>query len=291
VTIVAQHSLGIFARTFPRRSADAVADAVARAGFDVVQLNLNSFGFPTIPDEQTLDEMDLPGIREAFSSRGIMIWGVSLTYNTIHPDAEVRARATADACRFLARIPELGATFGTICSGTRDPDNMWRRHPDNADVSSWHDLRLTLDQLLPVATTAGVRLGIEPEAANVISTAPRAASLLRELGELRSSVGIVLDPANLVDVERAPRQRTILAKAFELLGNDIVCLHAKDVVDSGYCAAGVGLLDYDVIFELRSELPRAVPVVAQDLSEEDSGRVRELLRDQLDRFPWSGGRE
>jgi sugar phosphate isomerase/epimerase len=291
VTITVDQNLGVFARTFPRSSADAVAEAVARAGFDVVQLNLNSFGLPTIPGEQALDEMDLPAIRTAFSSRGIAIWGVSLTYNVTHPDADIRARSTKDACRFLARIPELGAAFGTICTGTRDPGNMWRRHPDNTDVSAWRDLHATLEQLLSVATAAGVRLGIEPEAANVISDASRAARLLRELGDATGSVGIVLDPANLLDVKTAPRQRAILVEAFEALANDIVCIHAKDVVEAGYCAAGVGLLDYELIFELRSELPRVVPVVAQDLSEDDSGRVRELLHDQLGRYPWAGVRE
>jgi sugar phosphate isomerase/epimerase len=277
--------LGIFARTFPRDDAAAVADAVSAAGFDVVQLNLNSFGLPTIPSGQVLDALDLGAVRTAFADRGISIWGVSLTYNAIHPDEQVRAGSTDDACRFLARIPDLGTSFATICTGTRHPDNMWRRHTGNADDAAWRDLRGTLDQLLAAAAAVEMRIGIEPEAANVISDAPRAVRLLAELGSAAANVGIVLDPANLVDVDSAPRQEAILTEAFESLASEIVCIQAKDVVASGYAAAGVGLLDYDLIFSLRAGLPRAVPVVAQDVAEHDTERVRELLQDELERYP------
>ena len=90
--------LGIFARTFMRDSPAAVARAVADAGFDLVQLNLNSFGLPTIPDQDVLASTDFGAVRASFAEHGITIWGVSVTYNTIHPDAGVRHRLTEAAC-------------------------------------------------------------------------------------------------------------------------------------------------------------------------------------------------
>jgi sugar phosphate isomerase/epimerase len=277
--------LGIFARTFMRDSPAAVARAVAGAGFDLVQLNLNSFGLPTIPDLDVLESTDLAAVRHCFTEQGIAIWGVSVTYNTIHPDAGVRHRLTEDACRLIARVPELGAQFATLCTGTRDASNMWRAHPANGDPSALRDLRTTIDRLLEAATGVGVRLGIEPEPANVICDAPAAVSLLRDLGPDAEHVAIVLDPANLIDAATAASQRTVLSEAFETLAGSIACLHAKDVVSSGFVAAGTGLLDYDLIFELRSELPRAVPVVVQDVAERDARRVRDMLADQFIRHP------
>ena len=109
--------LGIFARTFMRDSPDAVARAVADAGFDLVQLNLNSFGLPTIPDQDVLASTDFGAVRGSFADHGIAIWGVSVTYNTIHPDAGVRNRLTEAACQLIARVPELGARFATLCTG------------------------------------------------------------------------------------------------------------------------------------------------------------------------------
>jgi sugar phosphate isomerase/epimerase len=281
--------LGIFARTFRRDTAAQVAQAVHEAGFGVVQLNLNSFGLPTIPAGSTLAGLDLPGIRAAFTDRGIGIWGVSLTYNMIDPQVERRQRTTAQARAFIERIPELGARFATLCTGTRDPSSIWRGHQDNSRESSWSDLRATLAELLPAARAAGIRLGVEPESANVICDAAAASRLLRELGGDSALVGIVLDPANLVQVSTAHRQDQILAGAFGELAPNIVCLHAKDVVESGYAAAGVGLLDYQLIFRLRAALPRPVPVIVQDASEGDSIRVRDMLAALLRRHPWRGG--
>ena len=65
--------LGIFARTFRRDTAAQVARAVQQAGFGLVQLNLSSFGLPTIPPGEVLAGLDLPEIRAAFTDCGISI--------------------------------------------------------------------------------------------------------------------------------------------------------------------------------------------------------------------------
>ena len=281
--------LGVFARTFPRDTAAQVAEAVQQAGFGLVQLNLNSFGLPTIPSGEVLAGLDLAGIRAAFADRGISIWAVSVTYNMIDPDAGRRARDTAQARAFIGRIPELGAQVATLCTGTRDRSDIWRGHPDNARESSWADLRASLAELLPAARAAGIRLGVEPEPANVVTSAVAARRLLHELGGDAGLVGIVLDPANLVQVPTAHQQRDILTAAFTSLADDIVGLHAKDVTETGYAAAGRGLLDYELIFSLRATLPGPVPVIVQDASETDSVRVREMLAGLLRRHPGPPG--
>lgn len=280
--------IGVFARTFPRDSASAVADAVRAAGFTTVQLNLSSTGLPTVPDEQTLDGLDLAAIGRAFGERGIDVWGVSATFNLIGPDAGRRRRETADAARFLGRVGELGAGFATLCTGTRDPENMWRAHPDNSSPAAWADLRAGLDVLVPAARAGGVRLGVEPEPGNVVADAVAAARLFAELGPDAATLAVVLDPANLLTPATAADQRTILGDAVEQLGDQVACLHAKDVVASGYAAAGTGLLDYDLVFDLWSRLPAPVPVIAQDSTEEDAPRVHALLADHAARHPWRG---
>ena len=272
-----QHELGIFARTFPRSSADAAAAAVSRARFGLVQLNLSAVGLPTLPAPDEHEALDFGAIRRAFDARGIGIWGLSASYNMIHPDPAVRAAQTEAAVALIGRAPELGATAVTLCTGTRDPDNMWRRHPGNDDPQAWKDLRVSLDRLLPAADAAGVRLGIEPEPGNVVADARRARRLLDELGGDAGLTGIIFDPANLVTVETAGNQADILGNAATLLAGSIFCVHAKDVVVSGYAAAGTGKLDYGLVFELLAGLPAATPLIVQDAAEDDVARVRDFL--------------
>ncbi len=270
--------LGIFARTFVRDTADAVAAAVAGHGFDLTQLNLSSMGAPTLP---ALDHQpDYRAIADAFAGAGVQIWGLSATYNVIHPDPALRTAETAKAVALIERAGQVGVTAVTLCTGTRNPDNMWKAHPDNTSAAAWSDLLDTLDQLIPAARAAGITLGVEPESGNVIRDAAAAARLLRDLGDDAEFIGIVLDPANLLTPDTLADQQRVLTDAFAALGPAVICLHAKDVVAQGeYSAAGLGGLDYDLIMALHAELPDRVPVVIQDSAESDVARTRQFLLD------------
>ena len=62
----------------------------------------------------------------------------------------------------------------TLCTGTRDPDDQWRRHPGNDTPEAWRDLLASMDVALAVAEDYDLHLGIEPELANVVDSASRA---------------------------------------------------------------------------------------------------------------------
>jgi sugar phosphate isomerase/epimerase len=277
-------TLGVFARMFPRHTADEVAEAVASAGFGLAQLNLSSFGAPTLPAPDT--DIDLNRVRTAFDTHEVEIWGVSATFNAIHPDLAIRRDSTTRACTLISNIGRLGAQVATLCTGTRDTEDMWRSHPDNDTPAAWHDMRSTLDELLDAAGRADVVLGIEPEQANVVRDAAAAHRLLAELGPDARRVGIILDPANVVTPRTLDRQNGILRQAFDLLGSSVIAIHAKDVVQgNGYAAAGMGGLDYELIAELHGTLPRNVPVIIQDAREDDVARVVDFLIQHWDISP------
>jgi sugar phosphate isomerase/epimerase len=165
----------------------------------------------------------------------------------------------------------------TLCSGTREPEDMWRGHPENAEPEFWSDMRDTLDVLLNAAAGAGIRLGIEPEPGNLVRDAVTAARLLDELGA-DAPIGIVFHSANLLSPADIGDQAAILTHAIDLLGQRIIGAHAKDIAGSGPAAAGRGNLDYHLVFRLLARLP-PVPVIAQGVPEADAPRVHDdLLR-------------
>jgi sugar phosphate isomerase/epimerase len=269
--------LGIFARVFPPGPPAHVAGSIRTAGFTVTQLNLSALGRPTL--DTTLADEDTAEIATAFTRAGVRIWGLSGTFNAIDPDRHARAHATSACIAVIDRAPQIGAEVVTLSTGTRDRDSMWRAHPDNATIPAWHDLLATLEQLVPAAARSGIRLGIEPEPGNVVCDARSARRLLRELGDDAQHVAIVLDPANLLTVGTLDEQQEILTQAFAELGDHTAAVHAKDVVPSGYAAPGAGGMDYDLVFRLHAELPRPVPVIAQDVSADDAARVHTFLTD------------
>lgn len=270
-----EQRLGIFARVFRRNTAAEVAAAVAAAGYRLAHWNYAAIGKPTLYDDPHGAAAD--AVRQAFAEVGVGIPSVSATYNMIHPNPDLRGRTNEQAARFITGVAGLGADVVTLCTGTRNAQNMWGAHPDNRDQSAWSDFRRSMDVLLDAARDARVHLGVEPEPGNVVRDAPTAARLLEELGQ-DAPVGIVLDPANLLTPGTVDQQDDVVGEAIDLLGSRVVGTQAKDVVASGYAAAGAGLLDYPTLLAQLAVLP-PVPMIVQDADEGDAARVRhDLLR-------------
>jgi sugar phosphate isomerase/epimerase len=175
----------------------------------------------------------------------------------------------------------LGTKIITLCTGTRDPDDMWRGHPANGRPDAWADLRRAMEQALDIAEEHDLSLAVEPETANVVDSPAKARRLLDELRSPR--LKIIIDPANLFHVEDLPHQRAVLDAAFDLLGPDIVLAHAKDVrvVDGAvhHVAAGKGVLDYPHYLGLLRRLP--VPLIVHGLAEAEVERSLAFLWEAL----------
>jgi sugar phosphate isomerase/epimerase len=257
--------LGIFARVFPVGPAKRVAAAVAAAGYRVVQLNLRALGLPTLPSAEAWAQVDPRRIRAAFAAEGLEIWGLSGTYNMVHPDPAVRADGTAAAAELVRRAPAFGARAVTLCTGSRDAGSMWTAHPDNRTEAAWRDLRAELEPLVAAALEAGIVLGVEPEPGNVVADAAAAERLLGELGPDARAIGIVADAANLLAGRPADTHRAVLERAFVTLHASIACLHAKDLVPWEATLAGRGVVDYVHVAGLYRRLGLAAPVIVQDV--------------------------
>ena len=236
--------VGIFTRTFNRPTLAEALDAVAAHGIGCVQLNLSAAPDSDMP--ATIDAELVEQVRVAHAERGIEIAAVSGTYNMIHPNQEVRAEGIRRLALLASVCAALGTDVITLCSGTRDPNSMWRRHPDNDTPEAWRDLLLAMAEVAAIGERHGVTMAFEPEVANVVDSARKARRLLDEIGSARLKV--CMDGANIFHTGDLQRMDAVLDEAFELVGSDIALAHAKDLTRDGAAgnvAAGEGLLDYD----------------------------------------------
>lgn len=233
--------LGIFAKTFPGTDPAAVLAQVKAAGFATAQYNMACSGLPPMPDEIVPEVA--AAVADAAKNNGVSLCAVSGTYNMAHPDPAVRADGLRRLEIIAAACAAMGTSLITLCTGTRDPDDQWRGHPDNRLPEAWCDMRSEMEKAVLIAERFGLRLGIEPELANIVSTAAKARRLLDEIGS--PVLAIVLDPANLFERAELSGQRRIVAEAIDLLADRIVMGHAKDRTASGaFATAGQGVLDY-----------------------------------------------
>ena len=271
--------IGIFAKTFRRPTPEENLDAVRSHDLDVVQYNLACAGLSSLPER--IEPRLARQIAAAATSRRITIAAVSGTFNMIDPIRQRRDTGMRCLDQLAGACHLLETKIITLCTGTRDPDDMWRGHPANGRPDAWADLLRAMEQALGIAEDHDLWLAVEPETANVLDSPAKARRLLDELRSPR--LKIIIDPANLFHVEDLPHQRAVLDAAFDLLGPDIVLAHAKDVrvVDGAvhHVAAGTGVLDYPHYLGLLRHLP--VPLIVHGLAEAEVERSLAVLEEAL----------
>lgn len=271
--------IGIFAKTFAGTDPATVLQAAAAAGFDGVQYNMACSGMEPMPDH--IAPADAQAVRMACDASATALYAVSGTYNMIHPDPAIRQQGH-HRLEVLARAcPALGTRLVTLCTGTRDPEDQWRSHPDNGSPEAWRDLLKAFETAIRIADDHDILLGIEPELANIVSSAPLAARLLAELGSPR--LRIVLDPANLFEVATRETRRQLVSEAVDLLGDRLAMAHAKDrQADGSFVAAGKGVVDFDHFLQALQSAGFEGPVVAHGLSAAEAPGVAHFLRQRLE---------
>jgi sugar phosphate isomerase/epimerase len=245
--------LGIFAKTFDRPDVASCLQAVADAGIPATQFNLSVAGLPTLPDGPVPDDV-VDTIRIAADQAGVALTAISGTFNTAHPDPAHRQI-------YLARFPHLCAVardlqigIVTLSSGSRDPQDMWRWHPDNTAPQAWADSRTTLQALATLAEDHGLTIAVEPEHSNIIATAEQAIMMLNQIGS--PALKLVYDAANLLDPDGydAASAAGTITSDIATLGPHIALGHAKELIaERAPVAPGEGLLPWPLIVQTLHE--------------------------------------
>lgn len=271
--------LGIFAKTFDGRDPGTVLAAVRSAGYGATQYNLACSGLPSMPD--AIAPEAAAAVAAAARIQGVSMSAVSGTYNMIHPDVAVREAGHARLATLAAACAAMGAPGITLCTGTRDAADQWRGHPDNDTPEAWRDLLAAMEVALAIAEQHDLWLGIEPELANVVSSATKARALIQQLQSPR--LRIVLDAANLFEAEPLAAQRRTVSQAIDLLADRIVMAHAKDRhADGTFATAGQGVLDYPHYLRSLQDAGFDGPLIAHGLMAAEAPEVARYLKQMAD---------
>ena len=272
--------IGIMDGHISRRTLEATLDAVADYSIQCMQFGLGRVTLPELPEQ--LDTEPLDRIRKAFERRDIAISALSGTYNMIHPDPHQRTEGTRRLRVLAAACAHLGTSVITLCTGSRDPDSMWRRHSENDSPAAWDDLLATMREAVQIAEEYNVTLAFEPEVANVVDSAQKARRLLDTLSS--PHLKVCMDGANIFHTGELARMDEILDEAFALLGEDIAIAHAKDLDrdgQAGHLAAGKGRLNYDRYLSLLNATTPDVAVILHGLSEAEVSECVTFLNEKI----------
>lgn len=122
------------------------------------------------------------------------------------------------------------------------------------------------------AEKSSVNVGIEGVHCFVINTPKKMKRLIDDLHS--NNVKVIFDPVNYLNINNYKEQDEMINDVFTLLSDKICALHAKDfVVEDGKFKSvkpGEGMLNYELIFEKMREYSIDIPVICEEINEDDA---------------------
>jgi sugar phosphate isomerase/epimerase len=267
--------IGIFAKTFAGSDPLRVLSSVRESGFATTQFNLACAGLASMPEIVSADI--IAAIKAASEQASVSLAALSGTYNMAHPDKAVRDTGLRQLAVVIEAAAALSIPLVTLCTGSRNAADQWAHHPDNADPSAWADMATGMAKALAIAERYGINLGIEPEQANIVTSANDAIRLIAQMGS--KHLRIVLDPANLFERATKDGARKIVADAVETSAGYIAMAHAKDRhADGHFATAGQGVVEFSDFIDRLKATGFDGPLVTHGLSAEEGPGVAAFLK-------------
>jgi L-ribulose-5-phosphate 3-epimerase len=256
--------LGVRAHDFGKLPVEELAGRIAAKGFCCVQLAPPKAIAGFDGEAGRLSPGFAGHVREALQHQGLQIAVLGCYINLADPDAESRKRQLMRFKEYLRYARDFGCSVVATETGSLNADFSF--HPGNRGEAAFQTVLAGVRELVEEAGRFGVFVGIEGVERYVISDPPRIRRLLDDVGS--NNLQIVFDPVNLLSAENYRHQDDIIRESFELFGDRIAILHAKDfVVESGAIKSvpsGRGLLNHRFLMDLIRARKPFINVLMED---------------------------
>lgn len=271
-------NIGIRAHDFGKMPAEDLAAKVAAHGFTSIQLALAK----ALEGINTETGCQSPGLayflRDTFRKKGIRIAVLGCYINPIHPDREERKRQLVRFKEHIRFARDFGCSIVATETGSCNADFSF--HPDNHSDAAFKLLQESVEEMVAEAEKFGVLVGIEPVTSHTVFSSRRMRELLDAIPS--NHLQAVFDPVNLITFENHREQENIIKEAFELFGDRMVAVHAKDFgIEGGkkqWARAGTGLLNYPLLLELLKARKPYVDILLEDTRGEGTEQSRRFLQ-------------
>jgi sugar phosphate isomerase/epimerase len=183
----------------------------------------------------------------AFREQDIQIAVLGCYINMIHPDQTERRKALERFKEHIRFAREFGC--GIVGTETGNVNAEIAYTVENFKERPFLEVVESVRELVAEAEKFGVIVGVEAGVNHPIYSSKVMKRLLDSVGS--NNLQVIFDPVNLLTIDTYQNQEEIFQEAFDLLGDRIVILHAKDFIveDNNLktVAVGKGRLNYDFL--------------------------------------------
>jgi len=262
--------LGIRAHDLGRDSPEKLAQLIADANFQSVQLVLNKAVVYETDEPYILCDSVVTAVSKSLKERNIEVAMLGAYFNPIHSNKE-KVKNAVDNFKFHL---QQAKKFHTNLVGTETGsynDDQWTYHELNSSEEAFNEVKRVFEQILIVAKEENAYLAIEPAYHHVISTPTRLKRLINELNH--SHIQVTFDLFNLLYEGNYDQQHQIIDEMIDLFKDKISIVHAKDfIVEEGklkQVAPGKGWLDYPYLFKKLQSLANEPVIIFEGVTGED----------------------
>ena len=265
--------IGVRGHDYGCASPSVMAERISGAGFSCFQLALHKAIEGMKPVYGQLNPGLCYDIRTAFEKKNLEVAVLGCYIDPANHDDEKRALEVRRFRENVAYARQLGSWI--VATETS--------HFRGEESERGKQFALLTDSVLRMTEQAerfGVFVGIEPVLVHTLNTPELTGKLLDIVAS--DNMQIVLDPINLLSPQNIHRQRDIIDECFDVFGDRIVAVHAKDVVieDGRFrpCVIGQGLFDHEYFYKKLAKYKPGISVLREEAKPETAHLDIEALK-------------
>ncbi len=268
--------IGIRAHDFGKKSPEALAEGLQKAGVEAVQLAIPK-AIEGVESYADVTDDILKRILESFTAAKVEISVLGCYIEPSLADEkgrkqQVEAFKKGIYCAHAVKAGCIG-TETTHFSGTEEERE-----------TAFGFLQASLEEIFPVCQKESVPLAIEPVAIHTINS-PFMVQRLMKLYE-GAPLNFILDPLNLLLPETVENQQEIFEQAVAVFGPKIVAMHIKDAVIKGDwfapCLLGEGIVTYEpVILPWLKASGKDMPLLREEINPTFAQKDLQWMRERF----------
>lgn len=260
-------NIGIRAHDIDDPSIENVVNIIANKGLCSVQLALGKSLKDINSELGSLSPGFAQKIRRVFDKQDIQIAVLGCYFNMIHPDRAERRKGMERFKEHLRFARDFGCSIVGTETGNVQAEIVYTE--ENFTEQPFLEVVESVKELVEEAERFGVIVGIEGGINHPIHTPERMKRLLDLVPS--NNLQVIYDPANFISMDNYLDQEGVIQEAFELFGDRMVILHAKDFIIEDeqikIVPVGQGLLNYDFLLHLLKKKKPLINILMESTQE------------------------
>lgn len=276
--------IGIRGHDLERNSFEGLVKDMHDKGFECTQLALQW----AIRDFNVQNGALTPGMalymKKIFAKYDVDVAVLGCYLNLATPDYEELVRTRETYISHLRFASLLGA--GVVGTETGAPNVEYKFSEENKTQQSLDIFIESLKYVVEAAEKLGVIFAIEPVCRHIVYDIERLYQVLQRINS--PNLQVIFDPVNVIDMSNYKQQDDIINGAFELLGDDICTIHAKDFIvkDNKIVSvpSGQGMFNNELLLTHIKKSKPFIHVLLEDNTPDTCVQAREYMQNLHDKI-------